>query len=261
MIHILAPCFNEAPNLRLFFERLETVLLRENQSFRFVMVDDGSTDATPDILKETACKFPVEIVTHATNRGAGRAFQSGFERILEDASDSDTVITIEADNTSDLDILPRMIRTLEENEADAVLASCYAKGGRVLGTNRLRIAISWIANRLVEWLFGLEKLHTFSCFYRGIRAGILRRALFAYEGRLITRPGYICMVEMLINLSRLPVSIREIPAVLDCDRRRGTSKMKIMKTSLSYFRFFCSQGLRDRQKRLLVRKRWDAYPG
>ena len=57
-------------------------------------------------------------------------FKVGFKTALKIADDNDIIITKEADNTSDLNILDAMIKKIKKGN-DIVLASCYAKNGRV----------------------------------------------------------------------------------------------------------------------------------
>ena len=211
-----------------------------NAAYHVILINDGSTDST----KERALKFqnriPLEIIDHDTNKGIGQVFRTGFSRALELAKDADIIVTKEADNTSNLDILDRMLKEIDSGY-DLVLASCYASGGKIVGTTIDRIILSSLANLIIKLLFSIKEVNTYSSFYRGYKANMLKRAFFAYENRLIEENGFSCMVEMLIKLSRLPIRITEVPMILHCDFRKGKSKMNKIGTIHGYFRLIMKE--------------------
>lgn len=72
---VVLPVFNEAPTLP---EVLEKVLV--NQGARIVVVDDGSTDGTGEVLR----RFPLEkVIRHPQNEGYGKALIDGFQYVIE----------------------------------------------------------------------------------------------------------------------------------------------------------------------------------
>lgn len=240
MIIFIIPAYDEEDNINSLLSSLSLKMIDLKRDYRVILVNDGSKDSTKEEALKFQDKILLEIIDHDTNRGVGQVFNSGFSRALELAKDNDIIVTKEADNTSDLNILNRMIQKIE-NGYDLVLASCYASEGKIIGTTWDRIILSYAANTIIRLFFKINGVRTYSSFYRAYRAGMLRRAFFAYEGRLIENNGFICMVEMLIKLSRLPVQIIEIPMVLRCDFRKGKSKMKKMKTIIEYISLFLKE--------------------
>jgi len=173
--------------------------------------------------------------------GPGAAFDLGFRTAVRSAGDEDIIVTMEADNTSDLDILEAMINRIEAGP-DVVLASCYNAEGGVEGTTILRKVMSKGANFLIG-LFSRDKdIKTFSSFYRCYRPEILRRAYRVYGEKFIEDKGFVCAVEIFLKLQKIGARMAEVPMVLKCDRRQGKSKMKIVKTILSYLRLFIKVG-------------------
>ncbi len=82
-IALFMPAFNEAANLDGVVGRAYEFFDGMGISERAVIVvDDGSTDTTPTALADIASRHPIEVVTHETNRGYGRALRSGFEAAL-----------------------------------------------------------------------------------------------------------------------------------------------------------------------------------
>jgi len=243
VIVFVIPAYNEAQNIDVLLRGMAAKVEQLGRGAHIVIVDDGSRDGTSAQAETYARKLSLEVVRHPVNRGVGQAFRTGFARALEVAGPGDIVVTKEADNTSDLTILDAMLAKIDAG-ADVVLASCYAPGGRVEGTTPDRLILSSIANGLVRLIFPLRGIHTFSSFYRAYRADSLRRAFAAYDNRLIEFGGFVCMVEMLVKLGRLPLRIEEVPMVLKCDLRKGASKMIRSRTIAEYGRLFLREVLR-----------------
>jgi dolichol-phosphate mannosyltransferase len=242
VIVFVVPAYNEVQNIDVLFRGMAAKIDDLRRPAHVVIVDDGSRDGTGARAETYANKLSLEVVRHPVNRGVGQAFRSGFARALEVAGPGDIIVTKEADNTSDLGILPAMLARIEGG-ADVVLASCYAPGGGVEGTTADRLILSAIANWLLRTCFPLRRVHTFSSFYRAYRADSLRRAFAAYDHRLLELDGFVCMVEMLVKLGRLPLRIEEVPMVLKCDLRRGASKMVRSRTIAEYGRLFLREML------------------
>ena len=230
-VAIVIPVFNERENLPALLDaiRLE---LKGKVEFTFVIADDGSTDGTKEWLKEEQAKGNVFVVENEHNAGPGKAFEAGFRCVLSQLPQSTNVLTLEGDGTADLGSIHQLLEAI--NTADVALASVYSKGGGFSRTSMLRLAISKMANGLTRWKLKLP-YRTLTSFYRlySIRA---IRAL-AQRPIMIEESGFICQVEILHYLHQMGLRIVEVPTVLYTDRRKGASKMKLMKTMLAHLRF------------------------
>jgi dolichol-phosphate mannosyltransferase len=237
MIAFMIPAYNEAANLPELLSSLEWWAKSRREDCRLIVVDDGSTDGTAEIVNEFK-GLPVTLVRHQPNLGVARVFQSGFRAWSGlPSGPQDLLVSLEADNTSSLEILDAMIEQAR-NGCDVVLASCYSPGGEVVGTNLLRTALSFCANLLLRSTPGMPNVNTFSSFYRVYRAPFVNRAVAAYGARLIEEQGFVCVVEMLLKFGRMGALIGEVPLRLDGGRRKGPSKMKVMRTIRGYLYLF-----------------------
>lgn len=233
MIYIVIPIFNEEQNIPNLKKELSDFSFE--QSIFIVFSDDGSTDNTKDAIDANFPKESYIIIGDGINRGPGAAFKNGFDWVLGNSTDdSDVIISIEADCTSDLSILPEML-VLNRMKYDLVLASVYAQGGGFDSTGFIRKFISSIANLLYRYAFNV-KVQTISSFYRVYSVSLLRRIHLKY-GDLIKESGFICMLEILIKAIHCEAKIIEVPMVLKSSKRLGKSKMKIIKTSMDYLKF------------------------
>lgn len=108
MVSVTLPVYNEEAALRDVLEEVDRVMRHAGLPYELVVVDDGSTDRTPQILDELEVKLPrLVVVRHARNRGEGAAQKTG---ILH-ASGS-IIATIDADRTypaQDIPLLARLV--------------------------------------------------------------------------------------------------------------------------------------------------------
>ena len=233
MIYIVIPIFNEEQNITNLYNELEGYSFDKDHFF--VFSDDGSSDNTKQEIER---HFPNEktiVLGDGINRGPGAAFNVGFEWVIQDSkNDSDRVVTIEADCTSDLEILPVML-ALNQLKFDLVLASVYAQGGGFDSTGFIRKFISSVANLLYRFVFDI-KVQTISSFYRVYSVTLLKKIKSKY-GNLIEENGFICMLEILTKAIHCEAKIIEVPMVLKSTKRLGKSKMKIVKTTMDYLKF------------------------
>jgi dolichol-phosphate mannosyltransferase len=237
MIYFIIPAYNEAANLPELLSSLRNWAVARNESCHVIVVDDGSRDATAEIVRAFR-GLPVTLVSHEVNRGVHEVFRSGLRAWSElPAASHDLVVTLEADNTSSLEILDAMLSRARQGD-DLVLASCYAPGGEVVGTNLFRRFLSFCANVILRCTPGMPSVYTFSSFYRIYRAPFLEYALRSYGPRLIEEKGFVCVVEMLLKFGLLKARITEVPLRLDGGRRKGASKMRILRTIRGYLELF-----------------------
>jgi dolichol-phosphate mannosyltransferase len=237
MIRFVIPAYNERENIPSLLAGLGPVA--RDLGARVIFVDDGSTDGTAEAIAEHSDAMHLAIVRHDVNRGLGTAINSGLRAALGESQDDDAIVTLEADNTSDLSDLPGMLARFHEG-ADVVLASVYAPGGRILGVAPWRLAASKSVSNVFRYTGGLREIHTLSSLYRVYRAGTLRRAAETYGYLLVREPGFAANVELLLKLYNAGATVAEVPTVNDWSRRLGNSKMNMRPTILAYGRLMAA---------------------
>jgi dolichol-phosphate mannosyltransferase len=223
------PAYNEEENIvRLLDDLASRPELLPSRS-RVIVVDDGSQDATVALVRAYDAPFELELVELGRNQGPGAAFRAGFAVALDRCDDDARIVTLEADTTSDLDALPEMLERADDG-ADLVLADW-----RMENVSRRRRVLSAGAGWVVRHALGLEA-KTVSSFFRVYRSSALRAASHHYGDRFIQEPGFACKAEILAKLSALDARVAEVVVALDWDRRRGESKMPVLRTMLAYWR-------------------------
>jgi dolichol-phosphate mannosyltransferase len=238
VIRFVIPAYNEAENIPNLMADLGP--RARELGARIIFVDDGSKDGTYEAIQEHRDGLHLAVVRHPVNRGLGTAINSGLRAALGESQDGDAIVTLEADNTSDLDDLPAMLGKFNAG-ADVVLASVYAPGGRIVGVAPWRLAASKAVSNTFRYAGGLKEIHTLSSLYRVYRAGTLRRAAETYGWLLVREPGFAANVELLLKLYNAGAKVAEVPTVNDWSRRLGVSKMNLKPTVMAYGRLMAAQ--------------------
>jgi len=234
MIWIMLPAFNEETDLPKLLEKLEQSL--SSVKYRLVVIDDGSTDRTNEILNEYQERLNLDIVIHPINRGLGETERDGFEYIAWKAAREDVIVRIEGDDTHEPKYLYDLIEKLNEGY-DVVNTSRFQPGGGQLGVSRYHAFISKSANIFMRVVLGIRGVSDYSCGYRAYRASVIKDALEIFGNNLIQLKGlgFTSTLEIIVKLNVLGCKFAEVPFVLRYDQKKGGSKMVGSITMLGYF--------------------------
>lgn len=225
LVSIVIPIFNEEGGVQQLQERLGEVRATWDKSadLEFVFVDDGSSDRTATVLRETfESGLQYRVISHDHNRGVGAAFRTGFAHCR-----GSIVCTIDADCSYGPENLQRMVAALKAVPADIAVASPYHPEGAVEGVPRWRLALS----RSCSALYGLiapVRLYTYTSVFRAYRKNVVSSVSFEED-------GFVSASEILIRAAEAGYRIVEIPMTLH-SRKIGHSKMKILRTIRGHIR-------------------------
>lgn len=233
MIWIFIPAYNEELAIEQLLKMADQAL--EGRDYRMLVVDDGSRDATSKLLKKAKSNYPMEVLTHPTNRGLGETERDGFEYIAWNASPEDVLVRVEGDGTHGSQYIVDLIEKLGEGY-DVVNTSRFQEGGNQLGVNFYRRTISRCANLFMKVLFGIEGMKDYSCGFRAYRVRMLRDAfqLLGSEFLQLRGVGFTSTLEIIVKLNLIGCRFAEVPFVLRYDKKQGPSKMVGSITTLGY---------------------------
>jgi dolichol-phosphate mannosyltransferase len=233
MALFVIPAYNEEANVPRLLADLEARPDLWRDGGRVILVDDGSTDRTVAVARAHGGDLPVEVLVAERNGGPGKAFDRGFRHALSRCADDEMIVTLESDTTSDLDAVEAMLAAAAAR-ADVVLASHHGTG-ELANVSAHRRFLSRAASSVIRRGGGLDA-STVSSFFRVYRAGTLRVGYERYGDSFIQERGFACKAEILIKLSRMGITVAEVPVTLDWSKREGASKMKVIPTMGGYAR-------------------------
>lgn len=117
---IVIPCFNEVRTIKHVIEAVKQSPIEDSE---IIIVDDGSTDGTRELLERELAAQVDQVIYHPVNRGKGAALRSGFA-----AATGDIVIVQDADLEYDPQEFPIMIGPILNGKADVVFGSRFQSG-------------------------------------------------------------------------------------------------------------------------------------
>ncbi len=170
-ISVIAPVYNEAPNIEPLMQELLAVLRPMGKPFEIVLVDDGSTDNTVKILKNLKKQIPeLKVVFFRRNFGQSAAMTAGF-----DYAQGEIVVSMDSDLQNDPKDIPRFIEKIEQGYD---LVSGWRKDRKDPFWSRRLPSI--LANMLIGFSTGV-KLHDYGCSLKAYKKEITQNLLLYGE--------------------------------------------------------------------------------
>lgn len=235
MIYYAIPAYNEEQNLEPLIERIDEAMSEAGLTYRVVVVDDGSTDETPQIIQTLAKKFPLVTLRNDPNMGLGITLRRALKKATELAEPEDAIVTMDGDGTHDPTYVPALLKLLE-NGADVAIASRFGAGGKARGVSALRRLLSSGAGILLKIFFPIKGVRDYTSGFRAYSASALKQAFDVLGKRFMRETGFSVSPEIILELRSLGAAVQEIPFVLRYDLKGGESKIRIARTISQYLK-------------------------
>lgn len=212
---VLIPTYNEAANILLVMQ----AVLGLQEKISMLIIDDGSTDGTADLVKDMRSQFPdrIDILERESKLGLGTAYLAGFRYALE--NDFEFICEMDADFSHNPADLPELIAPIKNDAADLTVGSRYINGVRVMNWPLSRLILSYgagIYTRFITRLPVHDVTAGFKCYHR--------RVLEAIDLHKVKSNGYSFQIEMKYRAWRKGFRLMEVPIVFT-ERTEGQSKM------------------------------------
>jgi len=208
-LSIVIPIRNEAENLPALYDEFTQTLQASGRPYELLLIDDGSTDASFEILAGMQARDPrVRVIRFRRNFGQTAAFSAGFR-----FARGRVIVTADGDMQNDPADITRMVELIDQGH-DIVCGWRKVRKDAFL-TRRVP---SMLANRLISWATGVQ-LHDYGCSLKVFRAEVVKPLkLYGEMHRFLPAIA-----------SEIGVSIREV-VVNHRARRHGTSKYGLSRT-------------------------------
>ena len=163
-LSLVIPLLDEAPNVEALCRELTETLEEWGRTFEVILVDDGSTDGTFEILSRLHAADPrLRVIRLRRNFGQTAAFAAGFDRAR-----GRLIVTADGDLQNDLRDIPGMVDRLEEGY-DIVCGWRKARKDPWIS----KVFLSVVANALISRATGV-RLHDYGCSLKVFRAEVVK---------------------------------------------------------------------------------------
>jgi dolichyl-phosphate beta-glucosyltransferase len=201
MTSVVVPCFNEEQRIGPTVERVVAFLEARGRPWELVVVDDGSLDATSEVVRSHGARHDaVRVVRFEANHGKGFAVREGVF-----ASRGELALFSDADLSTPIEELAK----LEDRAAagfDVVVGSRVVAGARILTAQPVQRRLSGLVFRALVRGLRLSSIRDTQCGFK-----LLRRATVVPILRRIETEGFAFDVELLARAERAGLRVAEVP--------------------------------------------------
>ncbi len=229
MIYVCIPSFNEAPTIGLVLWKIRRVFEEFAREYQLLVVDDGSTDTTPEILEPYTKALPLTVVRHPDRRGYAKSVEGLVHLALErtDRPKRDGLVLMHGDFAHGPQYLPDFVRRLESG-ADMVVGEATAlEGEPSRGRRMVRRWAPLLLPRAVRVPGVRDMVSGFAAF----RLMTLRNALRHPTSTLLTSEGWAASAELLARAAQHARRIETVPMVERHDLKTRSSRVEPWQTA------------------------------
>ena len=162
LLSVVMPCYNERNTIEEIVRRVMAVKIR----IELIIVDDGSTDGTRDLLTKLKEQYKFNLIFQPKNGGKGAALRRGFQEVS-----GDLVVIQDADLEYSPEEFPELIELICQGRADVVF------GSRFIGRHRVFLFTHYAGNRLLTFITNVlynTMLTDMETCYKVMRTEVLR---------------------------------------------------------------------------------------
>ena len=210
-VSIVIPAYNEEEAIGDVIDQIISVMEKADTTNEIIVVDDGSTDETVQIVQERV----VQLVRHPFNKGYGAALKTGMRK-----AKYDTIAIIDADGTYSVEELPKLVNGM--GEWDMVVG---ARVGENTKTLSLRKLVKWFLTQFANYLVGTSIPDLNS----GLRVFKKDIAMQFYN---VLPSGFSFTVTITLALLSNDYLVQYIP--ISYHKRVGKSKIRPIRDTLGF---------------------------
>ena len=219
MISILIPAYNEEKRIKPFLKELKAFLKTFKKPYEVLLVNDGSTDKTVDVVKSYSIPN-LRIVSHERNRGKGAAIKTGLLKAR-----GEKIMFMDADGSIPAKEIEKMDKLLDHHH--------FATGSRIIKGSKItckqpihRIIAGRVFNQIVNWMFDVGTKDTL-CGFKGVRKDLGKKL-----AKKMISTGWEFDVELLARTKKMGYDIGVFP--IEWHDVRG-SRLSVLRDPIKMF--------------------------
>ena len=196
LLSVVMPVYNERATIEEIVQRVLAVPLR----VELIVVDDGSTDGTREVLQALEKERPIKLVLQPANAGKGAALRRGFQEVT-----GDLVVIQDADLEYSPEEFPQLIELICQGRADVVY------GSRFLGRHRVFMFTHYAGNRFLTLVTNVlynTMLTDMETCYKVMRTEVLR-------SMTLDANGFGIEPELTAKIFKRHYRVYEVPITYD----------------------------------------------
>lgn len=210
---IIMPTYNEAENIKKIIP-----ILFNQMDITILVVDDNSPDGTANIVEEYQNKYPnLYLLKREQKAGLASAYIAGFKYALDKGFD--VLAQMDSDFQHPYEVLPEMLKNLEQENADVLIGSRYIQNGKWEKGSLKKEIISKLGNIYSRFVLN-SKINDLTGGYNIWT----KKALLEIGLDNIISKGYMFQIEMKSTAEKKKLKIVEYPIKFR-PRIEGNSKM------------------------------------
>lgn len=233
MIYVCIPSYNEAPTIGLLLWKIRQVFAGFAREYQLLVLDDGSTDATGDVLEPYTRVLPLTVVRHERRLGYAASVEALLRQAVEltDRPKRDAAILMHADFTHNPTVIPDLVRRVESG-ADLVVAEGRLEREASRGYRLLRRFAPYLLRGVVQ-VPGVRDVVS-GCAV--LRLVALRNAMRGHGNRLLVTDGWAANAELYWRAGRYSRRVEAVAAVERHDLRQRPSRIHPLGTAVELWR-------------------------
>jgi glycosyltransferase involved in cell wall biosynthesis len=223
MIYVCIPSHNEAATIGLLLWKIRQVFAGFAREYQLLVLDDGSTDATVEVLEPYTRVLPLTVLRHEQRQGYAATVEDLLKQAVEltDRPKRDAAILLHADFTHNPQVIPDLVRRIESG-ADIVVAEGTLEGELSRSYRMLRR----YASALLRGVVSVPGVKDVVSGYSILRLVALRNALRSHPGRLLVTDGWAANAELYWRAGRYARRIEAVPSIERHDLRQRPSRVR-----------------------------------